>query len=935
MTEKPVASPLLTLVDGSGFIFRAYHRLPPLTDPAGTPVGAVFGFTTMIWNLIEAARKSPEDDYLAVILDAGKRSFRNDIYPDYKANRPPPPEDLIPQFPLIRDAVKALGVPCIERENFEADDLIASYAEAAMEAGMRVTVVSSDKDLMQLIRPGLTLLDTMQNKRFTEEEVIAKWGVPPDQLAEVLALMGDSVDNVPGVPGVGPKTAADLIREHGTVDAVLGAVDTIKRPKLRENLTIHADNARMSRVLVDLKRDLPLDPPLTDLKLDHREDPRALATFFAKHGFRSLLAKLGDVGRIAAQGIEKPTIEEGAPEQPPFDHDSYECVTTAERLQWWIDEACRVGMVGFDTETTGLNAMTAELVGFSLATTPGQACYVPVAHVSSDGLLSERQEQLDIADAIALVEPLLTDPAVLKIGQNIKYDMLIMAKYGVNVSPIDDTMLLSYALGGGLHGHGLDELSEKHLGHTPITFKDVAGSGKAQLRFDQVPLDVATPYGAEDADLALRLHALLRPRLWRDKVTRTYEWCDRPLIPVLARMEQAGIKVDRAELARMSAEFASEMARLETEIHELAGQPFAIGSPKQLGEILFEKLGLTGGKKGKTGQYSTDVNELERLAATDEQPGADICRRVLDWRQVSKLRSTYTDALQQQINPQTGRVHTCFVMAGTTTGRLASNDPNLQNIPIRTEQGRRIRDAFVAEPGNVILAADYNQIELRLMAHIAEVPELRRAYAEGADIHSLTARQIFGLAEDEPVDRDHRNRAKTINFSIIYGISAFGLAQRLGISRGQAQDFINRYLDRYPGIRRYMAETVAKVREFGYVTTLFGRRIHVPAIRAKAQGERAGGERAAINAPVQGTAADIIKRAMVRMEPALHDAGLTNTRMLLQVHDELVFEVAAAEAERAAVIIRRVMEAAAAPALKLSVPLGVEIGTGPNWGAAH
>ncbi|MGQ5702618.1 DNA polymerase I [Sandaracinobacteroides sp. A072] len=927
--------PHLTLIDGSGFIFRAYHRLPPLTDPEGTPVGAVFGFTAMLWNLIEAARKSPEDDYLAVILDAGKTSFRNELYPDYKANRPEPPEDLVPQFPLIRHAVAALGVPCIEKPNYEADDLIASYAEAAVGAGMAVTIVSSDKDLMQLVRPGLTLLDTMQNKRFAEAEVREKWGVPPHMLAEVLALMGDSVDNVPGVPGVGPKKAADLVNQFGDVEQVLASIDQVKGPKLKENLAAHADRVRLSRKLVELKRDVPLDPPLESLKLDHREDPEKLAAFLAKHGFRTLLARLGDAGKAAAATIaaSDPDAVPGmaAPETVPIDHGAYETVTTPGRLDAWIDEARRLGVVGFDTETTSLDAVAARIVGFSLATVPGRACYVPLAHVSGEGLLAEPVAQIGIEAALGRLKGLLEDPAVLKVGQNLKYDMVVMAAHDIAIAPFDDTMLLSYALAGGLHGHGMDELSERHLGHTPIAYKDVTGSGKAQTGFAEVPLDKATAYAAEDADVTLRLHGLLRPRLWRERVTRVHEWCDRPLVPVLARMERRGVLVDRAELSRMSAEFAGAMERLEAEVHALAGEPFTLGSPKQLGEILFGKLGLPGGKKGKSGAWSTDVTELERLA----EGGADIARLVLDWRQVQKLRSTYTEALQQQINPQTGRVHTSFSMAATSTGRLASTDPNLQNIPIRTEMGRRIRDAFVAPPGHVIMAADYNQIELRLMAHIADVPELKDAYNHGVDIHSLTARQIFGLTPDAPVDRELRARAKTINFSIIYGISAFGLAQRLGIARGEAQAFIERYLDHYHGIRRYMAETVARVREDAFVTTLLGRRIHVPMIRSKVQSERAGAERAAINAPVQGTAADIIKRAMVRMEPALAEAGLTGVRMLLQVHDELVFEVPEADVDKARDVIRNVMESAAGPALELSVPLGVEIGTGPNWGAAH
>jgi DNA polymerase-1 len=926
--------PHLTLIDGSGFIFRAYHRLPPLTDPEGTPVGAVFGFTAMLWNLIEAARRSPEDDYLAVVLDAGKESFRNDLFPDYKANRPDPPEDLVPQFPLIRDAVAAFAVPCIEKDRIEADDLIASYAEEALRRGWSVSIVSSDKDLMQLVRPGLTMLDTMQNRRFGEAEVEDKWGVPPAMLAEVLALMGDSVDNVPGVPGVGPKTAAKLVLEHGDVEGVLAAASQVKQPKLRENLLAHADAVRLSRQLVELKRDVPLDPPLEALRLNEAEIPDSLPPFLAKHGFRSLLGRLGDTGRAAAAVIPRPE-EAAAPDEPPFDTGRYETVTQMDRLEWWLQEATRLGIVAFDTETTSLDAMQAKLVGFSLAIAPGHACYVPLAHVKGAGLLSEQVEQLSTDQVAPKLKGLLEHPGTLKIGQNLKYDLVVMRRLGIDIRPFDDTMLLSYALGGGLHGHGMDELSLRHFGHQPIGYTEVAGKGRAQVSFAEVPLDQATAYAAEDADVTFRLHARLKPTLWHEKVTRPYEWCDRPLVPILADMEMAGVKVDRATLAALSAEFASAMARLESEIHAVAGRTLTIGSPKQLGEILFDEMGLPGRKKGKSGQYSTDVGELERLAALRAGPGSEIAAKVLDWRQVQKLRSTYTDALQEQINPETGRVHTSFSMAVASTGRLASTDPNLQNIPIRTDMGRRIRDAFVSEPGHVLLAADYNQIELRLLAHVADVPELKEAYAKNEDIHALTARQIFGLGPHEPVSREQRGQAKTVNFSIIYGVSAFGLAQRLGISRTDAQRFIDLYFERFHGIRAYMAETVETVRRDAFVTTLFGRRVHVPGIRSKNQSERQGAERAAINAPIQGTAADIIKRAMVRMPSALAAAGLRSTRMLLQVHDELVFEAAEAEAEAAIPVIIQVMEGAAAPALDLTVPLGVEVGVGTNWGAAH
>ncbi len=918
--------PHLTLIDGSGFIFRAYHRLPPLTDPAGTPVGAVFGFTSMLWQLVEEARRSPEDDYLAVILDAARTSFRNEIYPAYKANRPDPPEDLVPQFPLIRAAVSALGVPCIERPDYEADDLIASYAEAALARGWSVTIISSDKDLMQLVRPGLALRDTMQNRLFDEAAVTEKWGVPPARLAELLALMGDSVDNVPGVPSVGPKTAAELVNQFGDVETLLARLDEVKRPKLREALATHAEAARLSRRLVELRRDLPLDPDLDALRLPDSLDEARAADFFRAHGFRSLTARLSAPGQAAAR--EAAREAEAMPDQPAFDPAAYATVTTMAALEAFVAEARLAGIVAFDTETTSLDAVAAELVGFSLATAPGRACYVPLRHRAGEGLYAERPAQLGLAEALACLKPLLEDPGVLKVGHNLKYDMVVMAAHGIAIAPFDDTMLLSYALAGGLHGHGMDELSERHLGHVPLAYRDVAGKGS----FAEVPLDRATAYAAEDADVTLRLWQALKPRLWRARVTRAYEWCDRPLVPVVAAMERAGVRVDRVGLQRLSAEFAAEMERLEAEVHALAGQPFLLGSPKQVGEILFGVLGLPGGRKGKSGQWSTDVTELERLA---EVEGAAIARKILDWREVQKLRSTYTEALQASINPGTGRVHTSFSLAGTSTGRLASTDPNLQNIPVRTETGRRIRQAFVAPPGHLLLSADYNQIELRLMAHVADVPELKAAYAEGADIHALTARQLFAIPEGEPVPREARASAKTVNFSIIYGVSAFGLAQRMGIPRDEAQRFIDRYFERFPGIQRYMAETRERARADGFVTTLFGRKIHLPAIRSKIQAERGNAERAAINAPIQGTAADIIKRAMVRIGPALAAAGLAGTRMLLQVHDELLFETPEAEAPLAVDIIRSVMEQAHRPALDLSVPLGVEVGRGTNWGDAH
>ncbi len=912
----------LYLVDGSGYIFRAYHRLPPLTDPHGTPVGAVYGFTAMLWKLIEELNKAEAPTHLAVIFDAGAITFRNDMYPLYKAQRPPPPADLIPQFPLIRDAVRAFGVPCIEQDGVEADDIIASYALAALRDGFDVSIVSSDKDLMQLVQPGLDLYDTMKNCRINEAEVVAKFGVPPGQVGEVLALMGDSVDNVPGVRGIGPKGAAELIQTFGTVDALLSRLDEVKRPKLRDMLTEHADNARLSRELVRLKDDLPLHDPLDALTLkDPPKEP--LAAFLAHHGFRALLAKLGRETEAAhAMPIkDAPAV--------PFDHSAYECVTTLDRLDWWIAQATTHGLVAVDSETDNLDPTRACLVGLSLALAPGVACYVPLDHKTGEGLLAEPVDQLGAKDVIARLNPLFADPAVLKVGQNLKYDLIVFARHGaVAIAPYDDTMLMSYALDGGRwNGHGMDDLSQRHLGHTPISYKEVTGTHKARKTFDFVPLRKATDYAAEDADVTLRLYERFKDRLWREQATRIYRSVDHPLIPVVAAMEQDGILVDRAALADMSATFEIEIASLETRIHDMAGHKFTIGSPKQLGEVLFDKLGHASGKKsGKTGAYATDVTELERLAAG----GIEIARLVLDWRQLSKLKSTYTDALQQQIHPTTGRVHTCFGLASTSTGRLSSTDPNLQNIPIRTELGRKIRHAFVAAPGNVILAADYNQIELRLVAHIADVPELKAVYSDGGDVHALTAQEVFG-----EVTRDTRARAKTINFSIIYGISAFGLAQRLGIERGEAARYIDLYFSRFPGIRNYMAETIAAAKEHGFVETLHGRKVHVPAIFSKQMNERQNAERQAVNARVQGTAADIVKRAMARMNPALAAAGLSATRMLLQVHDELVFEAPAAQIAAASDVIRGVMSSATGPSVTLSVPLGVEVGTGRSWGDAH
>jgi DNA polymerase-1 len=916
--------PHLYLVDGSGYIFRAYHRLPPLTNKHGEPVGAVYGYTAMLWKLVDELNKADGPTHMAVILDKSEHTFRNELYDQYKAHRPPAPEDLVPQFPMIRDATRAFSLPCIEELGWEADDLIASYAKAALAQGWAVTIVSSDKDLMQLIEPGLDLYDTMNNRRLGPEAVIEKFGVEPKQLGEVLGLMGDSVDNVPGVPGVGPKTAAKLIQEHGDIEAVLAAAPSMKPGKLRDNLIEHAEMARLSRKLVELCCEVPLPDPLDSLALQGIPDA-PLRAFLEHHGFKTMLARLGTVADAPVEVHDTP----GLPEDPPCDHDAYEAVVTVEALDRWIAAAAHQGFVAVDTETTGVDATRAELVGVSLALEPNKACYIPLGHGGSD-MFAEKPVQIDRAVALAKLKPLLEDPAVLKIGHNLKYDMIVLGRCGIDVAPYDDTIVMSFDLDAGLHGHGMDELAATHLSHSCIAYKDVTGSGKKQIGFHEVDLKAATRYAAEDADVTLRLWRRFKPRLAYEGGTRVYEMVDRALVGVIAGMERAGVKVDAGTLARLSDEFSRQIAALEEEIHTIAGFKFTIGSPKQLGDVLFDKMGIKGGRKGKSGVYSTDVNELERIAADKDSPGREMVAKVLDWRQLSKLKSTYTDALQAQINPETGRVHTSYSLTGAQTGRLSSTDPNLQNIPIRTEVGRQIRDAFVAEPGNVILAADYSQIELRLAAHIADVPALRDAFANGDDIHNMTAMELFG-----EVNRDTRGRAKTINFAILYGISRWGLAGRLDVTPDEAQAMINRYFERFPGINRYIADTLNEAKARGYTTTLFGRKTHFPRLKSPNPNERAGSERAAINAPIQGTCADIIKRAMARMGPALAEAGLPNVRMLMQVHDELVFELPEGDVEAARGVIERVMANAAEPAIMLTVPLGVEIGVGPSWGAAH
>jgi DNA polymerase-1 len=936
-TAAPAAQPHLYLVDGSSYIFRAYHRLPPLTNRHGQPAGAVYGYAAMLWKLADGLNKADGPTHMAVILDASEQTFRNEMYDQYKAHRPPPPEDLVPQFPLIRTATRAFSIPCIETAGLEADDIIACYVTAAKEAGWRVTIVSSDKDLMQLIDEdaGVDMLDTMNDRRIGRDQVMEKFGVGPEKVGDVLALMGDSVDNVPGVPGVGPKTASQLIQAFGDLDTVLASTDQITKPKLKQSLIDHADNARLSRELVRLVCDSPLPEPLDALILTGIP-PEPLREFLEDQGFKTLLNRMVGGGAqqtgatvrndvMAAMETKTPVAAE--PEKIELDRSKYETVTDAAALDRWIAEAVAEGHVAIDTETDHIDSIVARLVGVSLATAPNRACYIPVAHVGGD-LYSPTPEQLTPELVLAKLKPLFEDPAVLKIGHNLKYDWVLLHRLGIDVAPLDDTMVMSFDLDAGRSfGHGLEELSKLHFEHEPITFKQLCGTGQKQITFDKVPLDAATEYTAEDADLALRLWQRLKPRLAQENVTRVYERVDQPLVGVIGRMERRGIRVDRDYLARLSSEFAHDIQGLETKIYEAACGPFTIGSPQQLGEVLYGRLGLQGGRKGKSGQYSTDVTELERLAAE----GVECASLVLEWRQLSKLKSTYTDALQAQINPETGRVHTSFSLTGAQTGRLSSNDPNLQNIPIRTEIGRKIRDAFVADPGHKLLSADYSQIELRLAAHMADVPQLKEAFGAGVDIHSLTAEELFGR-----VDRDTRSQAKTINFAILYGSSAWGIAGRLGLPRDEGKAIIDRYFERFPGIRAFIHTTLAFAREHGFTQTLFGRKTHFePNIRSPNPSIRAGAERAAINAPLQGTSADLIKRAMARMDAALADAGLSDVRMLLQVHDELVFEVPDGREEAAAAVIKQVMTTAAEPSLKLDVPLDVEVGWGAHWGEAH
>jgi DNA polymerase-1 len=934
----------LYLVDGSGYIFRAYHALPPLTRKSdGLPVGAVAGFCNMLWKLLVDMKAAPDaPTHLAVIFDHSEKTFRNELYAEYKAHRPPAPEDLVPQFPLVREATKAFGVPCIELPGYEADDLIAAYSCHVRDLGGEVVIVSSDKDLMQLVGDRVSMFDPMKNIRLGPSEVADKFGVPPDKVVDVQALCGDSVDNVPGAPGIGIKTASALILEYGDLDTLLARAGEIKQDKRRQTLIDFADQIRLSRELVRLDCDTPLPSPIDDLAVAE-PDAEALQAFLDQMEFRTLARRVAEAregGGAAPSATPAPAADGGraapvAPSHAPVDVNTYQCVRDLATLDAWIERAFAAGVVAFDTETDALSSSAANLCGVSLAVAPGEACYIPVGHEHEHegGLQLEAPvelTQIPLADAIARLKPLLEAPHVLKVAQNGKYDLAVLSRHGIEVGPIEDTMLIAFALEGGLHkSYGMDELSNRLLGHEPISFKTVAGAGKAQKSFKHVELGAATCYAAEDADVTLRIYQHLRPRLSHEKLLTVYETLERPMPKVLVEMELAGVKVDPERLRRLSNDFSVRMGELEVEAHRVAGRPFNLGSPKQIGDLLFGEMGLSSGRTTATGAASTDASMLEDLAAQ----GHELPRILLDWRQLSKLKGTYTDNLVAAINPKTGRVHTSYSLAAATTGRLASSDPNLQNIPVRTEEGRKIRRAFIAEPGHVLISADYSQIELRLLAHIGDIPQLKKAFAEGLDIHALTASEMFGVPV-EGMPAETRRRAKAINFGIVYGISAFGLANQLSIPREEAGAYIKTYFERFPGIRTYMDRMQRQVRAEGFVTTVFGRKVFIPAAQGKSQAERSFGDRAAINAPIQGAAADIIRRAMIRMPQALRDAGLT-ARMLLQVHDELIFEAPEAEAEAVIAVARRIMEKAPEPAVALTVPLVVDARAAANWDDAH
>ncbi|MGA8499787.1 MAG: DNA polymerase I [Xanthobacteraceae bacterium] len=990
----------LFLVDGSGYIFRAYHALPPINRKSdGLQLNAVFGFCNMLWKLLRDMKAEDKPTHLAVVFDLSEKTFRTEMYPDYKAHRPDPPDDLKPQFGLIRQAVHAFDLPCLEQKGFEADDLIATYVRQACEAGATSTIVSSDKDLMQLVNDSVVMYDTMKDKKIGHAEVIEKFGVPPDKVIEVQALIGDSTDNVPGVPGIGVKTAAQLIGEYGDLETLLKRASEIKQDKRRQTLIDNADKARLSKKLVTLDTQVKVDVPIGDLAV-HEPDHKRLIAFLKAMEFSSLTRRVAEFASIDVAEIEPDATlamrgakssplagEDGSaqraePGEGPgtpaptaltrpaapadlsrkgrgesangkltpqalaaarldtahsqkFDRSKYETVRSLDRLKAWVERARDQGFVAIDTETTSLDPMQAALCGFSLALAANEACYVPLSHRQggdgSGGLFQGEvaPDQIPERAALDAIKPLLEDKGVLKIGQNLKFDFQIFAVRGIEIASYDDTLLMSYVVDAGRSDHGLDPLAQRYFNHRTIDFNEVTKAGKTRMTFDCVEIDKATEYAAEDADATLRLWQVLKPRLAAEHMLNVYETLERPLLRVLADMERRGISIDRQVLSRLSGEFAQEAAGLEAEINKLAGETVNVGSPKQMGDILFGKLGLPGGTKTKTGQWATGARVLDELA----EQGHELPKKILDWRQVSKLKSTYTDALPGYVNPTTHRVHTSYALAATTTGRLSSSEPNLQNIPIRTEDGRKIRRAFIAERGMKLVSADYSQIELRLLAEIAGIEQLRKAFRDGLDIHAMTASEMFGVPVKN-MPPEVRRRAKAINFGIIYGISAFGLANQLNIEREEAGAYIRKYFERFPGIRDYIEETKAFAKKHGFVETLFGRKCHYPDIGASNASIRAFNERAAINARLQGTAADIIRRAMIRMDGALTKKKL-NAQMLLQVHDELVFEVPDAEVEKTLPVVTSVMVEAPLPALSLSVPLQVEAHAADNWDAAH
>lgn len=931
-------APRLYLIDASGYIFRAYHALPALTRASdGLPVGALAGYCNMLFKFLEEMKGADRPTHLVAVFDRSERTFRSEMFPGYKAQRPPAPEDLVPQFALIRDATRAFNVPCVELEGFEADDIIATYARAAAREGALVRIVSSDKDLMQLVEESrIELFDPMKNKSIGVAEVLEKFGVAPDKVIEVQALMGDSVDNVPGCPGIGQKTAAELIGIYGSIEALLARLEEIKQPKRREALIQHAEAIRLSKVLVTLKDDVELAQGWAAHHL-HEPEPDTLLAFLDLMEFRTLGRRVRDRLGLAPAALIPAALAQV--EAPPSDVQSFRAVRDLQELATFMARASGESRLGLAVITNGADAARARPIGIGLALGPGSAIYVPLDHQLAAGDLFGQADagpgsagglaNLELDAVLALLKPVLEDGAVLKIGFDTKAAHALLAGLGIALRAVDDVQLLSYTLGAGQQAQDRDAVFERVLGAKSLTLAELLGTGKARIGFAQLPIETAARYGAQEAEICLRAQARLHQAIAGAHLRTVYETLDRQLPAIVGAMEAAGIKVDLHELSRLSGDFAQRMAALEAQAMALAGQDFNIASPKQLGDILFGQLQLPGGRKTKTGAWSTDAEILEEIAARGEA----LPRAVLDWRQLSKLRSTYTEALREAVDPATNRVHTSYQLAATSTGRFSSSEPNLQNIPIRTEEGRRIREVFIADPGNVLISADYSQIELRLLAIVADIPELKRAFAEGVDIHALTASEMFGVPI-AGMPGEIRRQAKAINFGIIYGISAFGLARNLGIGQAEASAYIKRYFERFPGIQAYMERTKAFARAHGYVTTLFGRRCWTPAAQSKNPQERQGGERQAINAPLQGAAADIIKRAMIRLPAALHAAGL-RARMLLQVHDELVFEAPQDQAEKSCALIKEIMEGAAAPAAKLDVPLIVEAKAGRTWGAAH